>query len=263
MTQRKTNQVSKLEPLKASADVWVSLENQVQTTVYMCSSTSETLEQAFHDQAIQQNATASFDSSNVTSSIAHLTGAITSLASEIQRLASPRRDPPRASEFDGSGDYPDEIRSHKRRRVQGQEPRSHIQVPLHEKETVQSLPSGLIEEVVQLYFDRVFYWIPVIHHPRFREEIKQVSGRQRLRVIIDAMLVATLRFVDGGRYGLSDDDVERLVEARRNSVLISAMSSLSIENLQALVILAFTTVSNMSMSDSQRSQPQYSSLRTS
>ncbi|KAI8664658.1 Fungal-trans domain-containing protein [Fusarium keratoplasticum] len=58
------------------------------------------------------------------------------------------------------------------------------------------------------------------------------------------MLVATLRFVDGRRYGLSDDDIQRLVEERRNSVLISAMRSLSIENLQALVILAFTTIGN-------------------
>ncbi|KAI8676045.1 Fungal-trans domain-containing protein [Fusarium keratoplasticum] len=212
--------------------------------VYICSGIPETLEQAFHDQAIQQNVTASFDSSNVTSSIAHLTGAITSLASEIQRLSS-RPSPPHASALNGDGDDPDEgIRSHKRRRVQGHKSGSHTQETPSPNETIQSLPLGLVEELVQLYFDRVFYWIPVIHYPRFREEIKQVSGRQRLRVVLDAMLVATLRFVDGRRYGLSDDDIQRLVEERRNSVLISAMRSLSIENLQALVILAFTTIGN-------------------
>ncbi|KAI8717017.1 Fungal-trans domain-containing protein [Fusarium sp. LHS14.1] len=202
----------------------------------------ETLEQAFHDQAIQQNATASFDSSNVTSSIAHLTGAITSLASEIQRLSS-RPDPPHASVLNGDGDDPDEgIRAHKRRRVQGHQLGSHSQETLSSNETIRSLPPGLIEELVQLYFDRVFYWIPVIHYPRFREEIKQEPGRQRLRVVLDAMLVATLRFIDGRRYSLSADDIERLIEERHNSVLISTMRSLSIESLQALVILAFTTI---------------------
>ena len=226
--------------------------------MYICSRIPETLEQAFHDQAIQQNVIASFDSSDVTSSIAHLTGAITSLASEIQRLSS-RPSPPHAPALNGDGDDPDEgIRSHKRRRVQGHESGSHTQETPSPNETIQSLPLGLVEELVQLYFDRVYYWIPVIHYPRFREEIKQVSSRQRLRVVLDAMLVATLRFVDGRRYGLSDDDIQRLVEERRNSVLISAMRSLAIENLQALVILAFTTVS--CFSPSLKTRPQHCSL---
>ncbi|KAM5366062.1 hypothetical protein ACJZ2D_010667 [Fusarium nematophilum] len=211
----------------------------------------EALEQAFHDRTVQESVN-QFDSSAVTSNIAHLTGAVTTLATEIQRLTSsrsslpdqPAADAAETQHLGGSGDA-EWNRPPKRRRVEAlQEPSPVVERPRSRDTPSQHLPLSLVEETVHLYFARVFYWIPMIHHPRFREEVKQASGRSRLGAILDAMLVATLRFVDPRKYHLSTDDVRRLIEERRNSVILSAMNSLSIENLQALVIIAFTTIGN-------------------
>lgn len=101
----------------------------------------------------------------------------------------------------------------------------------------------LIDEAVDSYFAKVFYWIPLIHRSRFKDQIKLAEGRRRLSVVIDAILIATLRFVDRHKHSLSEEDILRLTTEKRKSVLIAAMDNLSIENLQALVILAFTDVS--------------------
>uniref|UniRef100_A0A8H7N700 Xylanolytic transcriptional activator regulatory domain-containing protein n=1 Tax=Bionectria ochroleuca TaxID=29856 RepID=A0A8H7N700_BIOOC len=100
----------------------------------------------------------------------------------------------------------------------------------------------LIDEAVDLYFAKVFYWIPLIHRSRFKDQIKLAEGRRRLSVVIDAILIATLRFVDRHNHSLSEEDILRLTTEKRKSVLIAAMDNLSIENLQALVILAFTDI---------------------
>ncbi|CAH0021561.1 unnamed protein product, partial [Clonostachys rhizophaga] len=104
----------------------------------------------------------------------------------------------------------------------------------------EQITHDLIGEAVDLYFAKVFYWIPLIHRSRFKDQIKSAEGRRRLGVVIDAILIATLRFVDRDKHSLSEDGILRLTTEKRKSVLIAAMDSLSIENLQALVILAFT-----------------------
>lgn len=87
----------------------------------------------------------------------------------------------------------------------------------------------------------------MIHTARFEDDLQHAPGRKSLSVILDAMLVATLRFVDRDKYHLSAGDVQRLIEEKRDSVILSAMSSMSVQSLQALIILTFTTVSSAQM----------------
>lgn len=59
-----------------------------------------------------------------------------------------------------------------------------------------------------------------------------------------AIQVAALRFItdkDGGQ--LSPDFVRREVKRSRDHVILTAMGGLSVENLQALTIVAFVDVS--------------------
>ncbi|KAJ3549969.1 hypothetical protein NM208_g218 [Fusarium decemcellulare] len=210
----------------------------------------EVLEQAFHDRSVQESSENAFHSSAIASNVVQLTGAITTLASEIQRLTSSTSSfssQPVANSTERSEQQQEDIidcnRHPKRRRVDAHQENSPV-ANSTEDSTKRSLhlPPGIMEDVVHQYFDRIFYWIPVIHHPRFKEEVKQERGMARLGVILDAMLVATLRFIDLRKYHLSAKKARYIIEEKRNSVILSTMSVPSIENLQALVILAFTTI---------------------
>ncbi|CAG9983159.1 unnamed protein product [Clonostachys byssicola] len=110
------------------------------------------------------------------------------------------------------------------------------------------LPIELINDVVLLYFIRVHNWIPILHWKHFKQKIHQEGGREQYTVILDAMVISTLKFVAREKYNLSSDDVQRISSKCRESLLLKAMQSLSVENLQALVILVFTDIGDGSAS---------------
>ncbi|CAH0050399.1 unnamed protein product, partial [Clonostachys solani] len=110
------------------------------------------------------------------------------------------------------------------------------------------LPIELINDVVLLYFIRIHNWIPILHWKHFKQKIRQQEGREQFTMILDAMVVSTLKFVAREKYNLSGDDVQRISSKCRESLLLKAMQSLSVENLQALVILVFTDIGDGSPS---------------
>ncbi|CAG9956435.1 unnamed protein product, partial [Clonostachys rosea f. rosea IK726] len=110
------------------------------------------------------------------------------------------------------------------------------------------LPLELINDVVLLYFIRVHNWIPILHWKHFKQKIRQQGGREQYTVILDAMVVSTLKLVAREKYHLSGDDVQRISSKCRESLLLKAMQSLSVKNLQALVILVFTDIGDGSVS---------------
>ena len=63
-------------------------------------------------------------------------------------------------------------------------------------------------------------------------------------LVLHAMLVGALRFVDPTGEFISPDRVEHAVEQSRNKVILAATNGLTVENLQALIILAFSHVSS-------------------
>lgn len=107
------------------------------------------------------------------------------------------------------------------------------------------LPAELLDDVVRLYFMRIHNWIPIIHWNRFKQRFRRQPLKDKLGVILDAMLVGTLKFVDREKYDLSGSDVHRISSQARESALLIAMSSLSVENLQALIILVFIDVRSL------------------
>lgn len=62
-------------------------------------------------------------------------------------------------------------------------------------------------------------------------------------VILNALVVGTLKYVNREQYHLSGRDIEHISSECRELVLLTAMDSLCVENLQALIILAFLDVS--------------------
>lgn len=61
-------------------------------------------------------------------------------------------------------------------------------------------------------------------------------------IVIHAIVVAAIRFAHPETHGLSATDVESQTRKSRSIVVLNAMDSLSVENLQALIIIAFDDV---------------------
>jgi hypothetical protein len=151
--------------------------------------------------------------------------------------------PSPGSERDGSSDSPAMHHPRKRRRVDTcGNPNIELQLPLEDLEATSSLPApDLLEEIVDTYFERVHPWIPIIHETRFRRRMHNPDQRGSLVVILHAIVVAAIRFTSNS--AVSQVEAESRARRSRSIVVLTAMDSLSVENLQALIIIAFDDVS--------------------
>ncbi|KAK1624043.1 hypothetical protein BDP81DRAFT_398997 [Colletotrichum phormii] len=135
----------------------------------------------------------------------------------------------------------------KRRRVDScGNPNIDLAFPLEDLENITtSLPSPeLLEDIINIHFNIIQPWIPILHETQFRRRVHDPEQLPRLVVVLHAMVVAALRFVDNSEIRLSALEVERRTSRSRNIVILNAMDHLSVENLQALVILAFNDIGN-------------------
>jgi len=107
-----------------------------------------------------------------------------------------------------------------------------------------SLPSmPILEAVVDKYFTLIQPWIPMLHEGRFRKRMKNPSERVQLDITLHAMIIAVLRFIDCNDSELNIQDVDIICEKSRKIVILTGMDNLSVENLQALIIVCFNDVS--------------------
>ncbi|OIW32798.1 hypothetical protein CONLIGDRAFT_660573 [Coniochaeta ligniaria NRRL 30616] len=86
----------------------------------------------------------------------------------------------------------------------------------------------LLEAVVEAHFRTLHHWMPILHETRFRAKLKDGQERARLAVLFHAL-----------DFGMALEDAERQIRISRRAVMLNAMESLSLENTQALVFLAF------------------------
>lgn len=103
------------------------------------------------------------------------------------------------------------------------------------------LPHDLVDDLVDIYFDKVHPWIPMLHVRNFRQEISNPSRRQKQKTVIDAIVSLCIRLSDDARL-LDGNHRARIAQACRDRVILRSMESFSVESLQALIICAFETV---------------------
>ncbi|KAJ4983062.1 transcriptional regulatory protein [Stagonosporopsis vannaccii] len=145
------------------------------------------------------------------------------LARELPKLVKQEWKEPAATP--ASNDY-----SYKRRRVNEALDTSCI-------EDSPPLPGAdMLESVLSAYFTHIHPWIPMIHQGRFFDRLADETQRDQLVIILHSMVLAASKFVP---------DTAAFVRAQTRSwIICSAMDSLSLENLQALIILAFNDFGN-------------------
>lgn len=149
--------------------------------------------------------------------------------------------PPRAENF-----------GRKRRRIDNASP-THVEPQVYSDElhdlAAQLPPDQVMDAIVDAYFDRIHPWIPMLHRSLFLSRLNDPQQRLGLTVILHAMVTAALKFVDEGTRSMLRGQVDNIVKRSRNTVILMAFDSLSVENLQALTIITFDDVLSPRPSD--------------
>lgn len=127
------------------------------------------------------------------------------------------------------------MRSPKRRRVEDEQ--------FHAVSWGASLPpDDIVDSLVDIYFERIHPWIPMLHVTRFRRDMADTNRRRIHSSILHAITSLCVRFSDDPRLG---DARSRAAFSKRSreTVILQSMESFSVINLQALIICSFDTVS--------------------
>ena len=139
----------------------------------------------------------------------------------------------------------------------GSTPSSKVDAPptkrrrLDEEFAYQPKPASIIASMsdddelnllLKAYFAHVHPWIPMLHEARLRRRLATDNERQKLGVVIRAMVLVAARYIQDDqaarRLTISDD----LVQQARDDIVATAMRQLSVENLQALIMMAFNDI---------------------
>jgi hypothetical protein len=94
--------------------------------------------------------------------------------------------------------------------------------------------------ILDAYFACIHPWIPMLHQSRLRRRLADPQERPKLDIVLHAMTLVASRFV-------GDEHVTVASPARLRAWVVStAMDCMSVESLQAMIMLAFSDVRNSS-----------------
>ena len=105
-------------------------------------------------------------------------------------------------------------------------------------------PPEPLEAIIDAYFSVIQPWIPIVHETYFRRRLDDDEQRPRLIVLLHAMVVAAARFADDADRNINVRDIDVWTSRSRKMVKLAAMEGLSVENLQALIIIVYHDVSS-------------------
>lgn len=96
-------------------------------------------------------------------------------------------------------------------------------------------PIELLYHIVDIYFDQIHPWIPILHMPSFINMVHTSSCDAPI-IVLQAIVSVTVKFVK-----MTQREQSYYSTECRKAVVLSSMDRFSIESLQASIILAFET----------------------
>ncbi|KAJ5708153.1 hypothetical protein N7488_007954 [Penicillium malachiteum] len=103
------------------------------------------------------------------------------------------------------------------------------------------LPAAIMNELVDFYCINIHPWIPILHMEKFRQRMQLAEERPRITCILHAIIAVCIRFCRNE--SLQDEETKsKIAEKSRQRVILDSTETFSVENLQALVIIAFETI---------------------
>ncbi|KAJ5777420.1 hypothetical protein N7520_000666 [Penicillium odoratum] len=103
------------------------------------------------------------------------------------------------------------------------------------------LPAAIMSELVDLYCISIHPWIPILHMENFRQRMQLAEERPRITCVLHAIIAVCIRFCRNEL--LQDEETKsKIAEKSRQKVILDSTETFSVDNLQALVIIAFETI---------------------
>ncbi|KAF5242945.1 hypothetical protein FANTH_8441 [Fusarium anthophilum] len=103
-------------------------------------------------------------------------------------------------------------------------------------------PDDLVDSMVNIYFNQIHPWIPMLHEPTFRGLLSNPSGRAQVSTILHAIVSLCIRFSDDPKLQNAPELRTQYSTSCRQTVILASMESFSVENLQAMTICAFDII---------------------
>lgn len=103
-------------------------------------------------------------------------------------------------------------------------------------------PDEVLFSLVEIYFQLIHPWIPMLHVRNFRQRMKEPPQRGQIATICHAIVSICARFSEDPRLGHDSEARFQRAKRSRDAVILQSMQSFSVENLQALIIIAFDTI---------------------
>lgn len=99
-----------------------------------------------------------------------------------------------------------------------------------------------LQLILDAYFTHLHPWIPMIHEARFRQRLSSEDEQKDLQIIIHAMILAATKYIKDPEVAASFLASQSQMQQLRDSIVATAMRQLTVENSQALLIVAFNDV---------------------
>ncbi|GAB7354321.1 hypothetical protein MBLNU459_g4837t1 [Dothideomycetes sp. NU459] len=101
-------------------------------------------------------------------------------------------------------------------------------------------PWDVVLDLVEYYFKHIHPWMPILHVRQFRRQLHDELQRRKIKVILQAILSLCLRF-DESTFTTCTEK-RTLCLQYRHAVILQSMEKFSVENLQAMIIVAFDII---------------------
>lgn len=106
------------------------------------------------------------------------------------------------------------------------------------------LPSQpLLVKVAEFFCTSFHHWIPYLHKQRLCDTVKGTGVGSRSDLVLHGLVAVTFRHMDRQVICMDEDEILRQTKISRFIVETLAMKSMSIESLQALILIIFDYVS--------------------
>lgn len=117
-------------------------------------------------------------------------------------------------------------------------------VELENIDIVEHLPSQqLLVNLVKYFCTSFHHWIPYLHKQRLCDTVTGARPEARSDLLLHALVAVTLRHMDRQSIEMGEDEIVRQTNISRFIVETLALKTMSLESLQALVMIVFDYVS--------------------
>lgn len=106
------------------------------------------------------------------------------------------------------------------------------------------LPShSLLAKLAKYFCTSFHHWIPYLHKQRLCDSVTGTRPKGRSDLLLHALVAVTLRHLDEKITFLDEDEIQNQTKLSRFIVETSALQEMSLESLQALIMIIFDHVS--------------------